>query len=94
MATTPMESTMVRNPMKRPAAVTGTRSPYPVVVMVVMAQYMPVSTLSNFSGCTGCSTSYMSTLAVTVSSASTMNAAIISWRRFSNTREMERRPRM
>ena len=59
-----------------------------------MAQYMPVSTLSNRSGCTGCSASYMSTLAVTVSSPSTVNAATISWRRFANTRAMERRPRM
>ena len=62
--------------------------------MVVIAQYMPVNTLSNFSGCTGCSISYMSTLAVTVSRASTMNAATISGRRFRNTHAMERRPRM
>ena len=62
--------------------------------MVVMAQYMPVNTLSNLSGCTGFSTWNMSTLAVTVSRASTMNAATISWRRFSNTRLIERMPFM
>ena len=45
---------------------------------VVMAQYMPVRTLSKASGCTACSTSYMSTLAAIVSNASTMKAAMIS----------------
>ena len=62
--------------------------------MVVMAQYSPVSTLSNWSGWAACSASYMSTLDATVSSARIMNAAIISWRRFTNPRAMLWSPSM
>ncbi len=62
--------------------------------MVVTAQYMPDSRLSNFWGCAGFSISYITTLATMISRNRTRNAATISWRRFCSTRPMARNPRM
>ena len=60
---------------KRPARVTGTRSPYPTVVSVTTAHHIAAGMLENTSDWASFSTKYISAAATTNSTSNPANVA-------------------